>query len=163
MQRQITDEDYVTNTNGIDLQEVKENNTTVAAYVNFAENSKQKMSLDHAYTNEALLKLIEATNAMADEVGYEVRADMEKVEEHAEMITQDPYVTTHADAIRKAADILAGVLQNIQKAHYPGLADEAGELKRASQSINPKVLTLEQRDAVKNYFAKASDLLQKMN
>jgi hypothetical protein len=54
-------------------------------------------------------------------------------------------------------------LQNIQKAKYPGLADEVEELKSASESINPEVLTLEQKDAVKNYFAKASDLLQKMN
>jgi hypothetical protein len=46
---------------------------------------------------------------------------------------------------------------------YPGLKDEAQDLKNASPSINPKVLTLEQKDAVKNYFAKASDLLQKMN
>jgi hypothetical protein len=77
------------------------------------------MSLDHAYTNEALLKLIEATNAMANEVGYEVQADLEKAKEYAEMITKDPFETTHADNIRKAADILTNVLQNIQKAKYP--------------------------------------------
>jgi hypothetical protein len=40
---------------------------------NFVENNKEKMSLDHAYTNEALSKLIEATNAIANEVGYDVR------------------------------------------------------------------------------------------
>jgi hypothetical protein len=31
------------------------------------------MSLDHEYTNEALLKLIEATNAMANEVDMTFR------------------------------------------------------------------------------------------
>jgi hypothetical protein len=40
--------------------------------VNFVENNKEKMSLDHAYTNEAS-KLIEATNAIANEVGYDVQ------------------------------------------------------------------------------------------
>jgi hypothetical protein len=45
---------------------------------NFVENNKEKMSLDHAY-NEALSKLIEATNAIANEVGYDVRkADIER-------------------------------------------------------------------------------------
>jgi hypothetical protein len=44
--------------------------------VNFVENNKEKMSLDHAYTNEALSKLIEATNAIANEVGYDVQADI---------------------------------------------------------------------------------------
>jgi len=54
-------------------------------------------------------------------------------------------------------------LQNIQKAKFPDLADEVQELKSASESIKPEVLTLEQKDAVKNYFAKAANLLQKMN
>jgi hypothetical protein len=157
------DDHYITNMNELTLVGVKENNVTVAAYVNFVENSKGKMSLDHAYTNEALLKLIEATNAKADEVGYEVRADLEKVKEYANMITKDPFDTTHADNIRKATDVLTNVLQNIQKAHYPGLADEVEELQRASESIKPRVLTLEQKDAVKNFFAEASDLLKKMN
>ncbi|MDP1622718.1 MAG: hypothetical protein Q8M08_10320 [Bacteroidales bacterium] len=159
----VTEADYITNTNEPDLLGVKENNGTVAAYVNFVENSKEKMSLDHTYTNEALLKLIEATNAMANEVGYEVQADLEKVKEYAKMISKDPFETTHADNIRKADDILTNVLQNIQKAKYPGLAEEVEELKSASESIKPGVLTLEQKDAVKNYFAKASDILQKMN
>ncbi len=159
----VTETDYISNTNESDLIRVKENNSTVAAYVNFVENSEKKMGLDHAFTNEALLKLVEATNAMANEVGYEVQADLEKVREYAEMITIDPYETTHAGYIRKAADILANVLQNIQKANYPGLADEVEKLKNASESIKPAVLTLDQKDAVKNFFAKASDLLQKMN
>ena len=159
----VTEVDYITNANEPELLGVKENNGTVAAYVDFVENSKEKMSLDHEYTNEALLKLIEATNAKANEVGYEVRADLEKVKGYAKTITNDPFDTTHADNIRKAADILTNVLQNIQKAEYPGLADEVEELRSASESIRPGVLTLEQKDAVKNYFAKASELLQKMN
>jgi hypothetical protein len=159
----VTEAEHITNTNEPDLLGIKENNSTVEAYINFVENSKNKMSLDHAYTNEALLKLVDATNAMADEVGYEIGEDLEKVKEYAKMITVDPFETTHADNIRKAGDILTKVLQNIQKAIYPSLADDAKELKSASESINPDVLTLQQKDAVKNYFAKASDLLQKMN
>jgi hypothetical protein len=58
------------------------------------------MSLDHAYTNEAI-KLIEATNAIANEVGYDVQADIEKAKEYAKMISSDPFETTHADNIRK--------------------------------------------------------------
>jgi hypothetical protein len=43
------------------------------------------------------------------------------------------------------------------------LVDEVTALKSATESIKLGVLALEQKDAVKNYFAKASDLLQKMN
>jgi hypothetical protein len=158
-----TEADYISNNEQTDLLEVKENNSTVAAYVDFVENNKEKMTLDHAYTNEALLKLIEATNAMANEVDYEVRADLGKVKEYANMITKDPFDTTHADNIRKADDVITNVLQNIQKAKYPSLTNEVEELKSAAESIKPAVLTLDQKDAVKNFFAKASDLLQKMN
>ena len=160
---EATEASYITDTSEPDLLGEKEINTTIAAYVDFVENSEGMMGLDHAYTNEALLKLIDAVNAKADEVGYEVRADLDKVREYAKIITVDPYETTHADNIRKAADILTNVLLNIQLAEYLGLTAEMDELKSASASINPEVLTLAQKDAVKNYFDKASDLLQKMN
>lgn len=159
----VTEADHITNTDDADLLGIKENNSTVVAYVNFVENSKGKMSLDHSYTNEALLKLIDATNAIAGEVGFEVKADLDKAREYANMITKDSFATTHADNIRKADEIVSDVLQNIQKAKYPSLANEIVELKSALELIKPGELTLEQRDAVKNYFAKASDLLQKMN
>ncbi len=158
-----TNENYTTNTtNETNLVDVRENNSTVAAYVNFVENDT-KMSLDHAYTNEAFLKLIDATDAMANEVGYDVQADLEKAREQADMITEEPFETTHANTIRKVADIVSNVLQNIQKAKFPSLANDVQGLKSAAGAIKPDVQTLEQRDAVNNYFAKASDLLNKMN
>ncbi len=150
-------------TNSHNLLGVKENNSTVAAFVSLVENDSNKMSLDHAYTNEALLKLIAATNAMAKEIGYDIGVDIEKVKEYAKMISKDPFETTHADNIRKADDIITKVLQNMQLDKYPWLTDEIEELKIASSSINPEILTLDQKDAVKNYFAKAADILQKMN
>jgi len=159
----VSGADYTTNTNEPDLIGIKENNSTVAAYVNFVENNKEKMSLDHDYTNEALLKLVAATNAMANEVGYEVQAELEKVKVYAQKITNDPFETTHADMVRKAADILTNVLQNIQQAKYPGLTNEAAVLRIASKSINPEVLMLDQKNEVKAFFSKAADILNKMN
>jgi hypothetical protein len=159
----LTEADYITNTDESDLIGVKENNDTVTAYVNFVENSNENMSLDHEFTNEALVKLIEATDAMANEVGYDVQIDIEKVREYANMIEQDSFETTHANNIRKADDLLTNVLQNIQKAKYPDLEDEVAALRSASESVKPGVLTLDQKAVVKNYFSKAADLLQKMN
>ncbi len=146
-----------------DLISVHENNSTVAAYIILVEVDTNKMSLDHAYTNEALLKLTEATRAMADEIGYSVQADLDKVKEHAAKITSDPFETTHADDIRKSADIITGVLQNMQQTRYPELVNEAADLRNASASIDPDVLTLNQKEAVKSFFVKAADLLKKMN
>lgn len=146
-----------------DLLSVHENLATVIAFVVFVESDSNKMTFDHAYTNEALLKLVEATNAIADEVGYDIKADIDQVKEYAEIITVEPYETTHANNIRKAADILTNILQNIQQAKYPGLSNEVVQLRNASSLINPDVLTLNQKNAVKSFFSSAADLLKKMN
>ena len=146
-----------------DLLSVNENNLTVATFVEFVEMKNNSMGLDHEYTNDALLKLTKATEAMASEVGFNVQADLEKVNKFAEMITKNPFETTHANSIRKAVDILTNVLQNIQKAKYPGLTNEVAELRVASEAINPDILTLEQKNEVKTYFSKAAILLKIMN
>lgn len=145
------------------LADVHENNGTVAAYVSFIAADTAKMSLSHAYTSTGLLKLTDAVQAMATEAGFEVKADLARARECAMTITEDRYQTSHADTIRKAADMLAQAMQNLQTAKYPGLSADAAEVKSAAAAINPDVLTLDQRDAVKTFFAKASGLLQKMN
>ncbi|MDT3739115.1 MAG: hypothetical protein RO257_06385 [Candidatus Kapabacteria bacterium] len=146
-----------------DLINVKENNSIVAAYINFVEYDKNNMNLEHDYTHEALLKLTEAVQAMANETGVDVKTDIDKVKEYADRIQDDAYATTHANDIRKAADILTNALRNLQQAKYPGLANDVNDLKNASESINPDVLALDQKDAIKSFFRKASDLLKKMN
>lgn len=128
--------------NTADMMDVKGNNSTVTDYISFIQSDTNKMSLDHAYTNEALLKLTAATSAMADATGIDAKGDLEKVRGYAGNITKNPYETSHADDIRKAADILSNVLQNIQQAKYTGLATEANEVKTAAMAIDPDVLRL---------------------
>ncbi len=119
--------------------------------------------MDHEFASQALLKLSDATQAMAKETGYDVKGDLDSAKAYANQITNDPNATTHAGSIKKAADILAGVLQNLQQQKYPGLANEAATLKSSCDAINPDVLTLDQRDAIKSFFSNAADILQKMN
>jgi hypothetical protein len=145
------------------LIDVHENNSTVAAYVIFINSDTNKMSLDHAYSSEALTKLTDAVDAMATEAGYDVKVDIAKAKQDADDITKDPLATTHADKISSAADVLSTALQNMQQAKYPELSAEAADVKTAAEAIKPEVLTLDQRDAVKSFFRKAADLLNKMN
>ena len=159
----VTEENYVPDTNEPNLLDVKENNSTVAAFISFVENNTNRVSLDYAYTNEAFLKLTAATNAMAEEIGYDVRADFDKVKESASLIAKETFESSKAKNIRNATDLSTTSLQNMQLAKYPSLSDEVEELKGASAAIDPLAITLEQKDAVKNYFAKAADLLKKMN
>lgn len=146
-----------------EIRQVAPNNSTVSTYVNFIKENPDQMGLDHDFTNEALLKLTNATSAMANEIGYDIQKDLEAVRTHAEKISRDPYETTHANSIRKSAEILATVLQNIQQKAFSGLASEANEVKNAATAIDPDILTLDQKEDVKNFFKESADLLEKMN
>lgn len=146
-----------------DLSSVQENNGTVAAYVDFVKSDTNKMTLDHHYTSEALTKLRQATEAMANEADYDIQADLTEVKQYADQITNDAFETSHANSIRKAADIAARSLKNMQQAKYPSLSAEADQVSSAASAINPDVLTLDQKDQVKGFFDQAADLLAKMN
>ncbi len=139
------------------------NNSTVTAFVSFIKEDPDQMGLDHEFTNEALLKLTNATQAMADETGYDIRTQMEVVKTNAEKISTDPFETTHANSIRESANILAQALQNIQQNAFPDLTSEAGEVNSAVTAIEMDVLTLDQKEDVKNFFRESADLLEKMN
>lgn len=147
----------------VDLIAMKENNVTVTAFVSFMEEDTMKMELDHTFTKEALLKLVDATNAMADEIRYDIRADMDRAIKYVNRTKAVPIQTSQAESFRKATGILTGILKKIQQANYPGLTNEVAALENASASINPEELTLNQKDKVKIFFRKATDLLRKMN
>ncbi len=149
-----------TNTSQIDTTE---NNDAVKAYVMFINSDTNTMGLDHAFASEALTKLTDATDAKATEAGYDVKADIAKAKQYADDITKDPMSTTHADKIKGAADVLSTALQNMQQAKYPALNTESTDVKSAAAAIDAQTLTLDQRVAVKSFFSKAADLLNKMN
>jgi hypothetical protein len=152
--------DLIDNTNA---DNDRNTDPAVASYVQYVKNDPDKMGLDHSYANEALTRLMAATQAKAAAMNYDVTTDLSKVKEYADKIATDPFETTHANNIRKATNLLTTTLQNMQQAHYPQLSGEVDELRQASAAIDPDVLTLDQKQAVKSYFDKASDVLQEMN
>lgn len=138
-------------------------NSAVTAYVDFIRGSEQNMELDHEFSNEALTKLIAATESKAADLNYDISANMSQVREHAQHITEDPYETTHANSISQAAVTLGGTLQGMQQQAYPELADQADRVNAAANAIDPNQLTLDQKDAVKTFFNEAAVLLENMN
>ena len=147
-----------------DLINVTEYNRTVAAFVNFMKNDTMKMELDESFTKEAFLKLVDATNAMADEINYDIRSNMARVVKYVNRVKAEPIRTSYANSFREASDILTStVLKSMQQSKYPGLVSEIAELENASSSIDPEVLLLDQMYQVKTYFREAADLLLKMN
>ncbi len=139
------------------------NNATVNSYVSFVEEHRDQMGQDHEFTSEALTKLVNATEAMAAEINYDIRNDIDSVRMQADKVTQEPTATSHANSIREAADVLAGALQQIQKNAFPDLSNEADQVKNAASDIDGNELTLDQKDEVNNFFSESADLLEKMN
>lgn len=151
------------NVKTVALIDVRENNSVVASYVAFVESDTNTMGLDHAYSSQALSLLTNAIDAMALEADYVVKVDIDQAKIYANDITKDSLSTHHADKIRTSADLLSTTLQNLQQAKFPTLSAEAADVKIAASSIDPEKLTLDQRDAVKSFFRKSADLLNKMN
>lgn len=147
-----------------DLIGVTEFNRTVAAYVNFINEDTLKMEYNDSFSKEAFLRLVDATNAMAEEINMDISANMARVVKYVNRIKADPIETAHADDFRRAADILTNaVLKSMQQSKYPDLASDIVELDNASASVDPEVLILDQTYQVKTFFREAADLLLKMN
>ena len=93
----------------------------------------------------------------------DIDTELESAIEKAEAITNDPMDTNHADKIKKAYLSITDVIEKIQTEKFPQLSNEVEELRQAAHSIDPAVLTLDQKEKVNRYFDEAADALQKMN
>ncbi|QPH38607.1 hypothetical protein [Pedobacter endophyticus] len=141
----------------------RENNPTVKEYIDYVQDDPEKMSLNHEFSNKALLKLSAAIKSMSSAAGYRLVNDLAAADAYANQITVDPLAVTHADDIIKSADILTEALTSLQQKKYPSLSDESGKLHKSADDIDPEVQTLDQRKKVKAFFTKAAALLEKMN
>ncbi len=138
-------------------------NSTVADYVRFIDSGGHQMNLEHEFTSKALHKLADATSAMARAAGQTPSPALDSVHVYANNITEDKYATSHADDIRRGANIIVAALQSLQRERYPALGAEARDIATAAFQINPDKLALDQREEVKGFFRSTASLLQKMN
>lgn len=161
----VTDKITTTKDTIVEQTEMPDNTnlTGVAAFVAFVNKEDGNMTLDHEYSNEALNKLIDATEEVSAKANLDSKADLEKARMHADKITENPEATSHADHIKMSTDIISSVLQNLATTKFPTLKAEANKAKMSSDAINVKELTLNQKDKIKAFFADAADLLDKMN
>ncbi len=124
---------------------------------------KSKMGLDHEYTSDAMVKLVNATIERAVVADVDVSTELQSAIQKAEAITKDPMAGDHADKIKQAYLSITDLIAKVQEEKFPELSNEVKEMREAAQSIDPAVLTLEQKEKVNGYFDVAADVLQKMN
>ena len=134
----------------------------VSGYLTHIADST-KMGVDHQYTNMALIKLMNAVQAKADEINYDISADMAEVKKDAKAIEEDPTSTSHAKTIKDAGTKLANILQKMQKQKYPNLNQDVQEMKTAISNVDGTLETLQQKEQIKKFFTEAADVLKKMS
>lgn len=155
----------------VDKQEVVTEDTNVtsdtadekvAEYNQFiADNSE--MDIDHEFSNQALVKLIAATEAVANSVDVDINTDLDAARADAEYITKNPMAEDHADKIKSAGEIIVQALTKVQTQKFENLSTELSEVKSSVDKIKTETLTLEQKAAVKDFFKRAGQLLTNMN
>lgn len=138
-------------------------NKDVEDYVNYVNSDTTTMGLDHTFTHNALIKLVDATKSTADKQNFDIQADLDLTRKDAEKITDDPMATTHADYIKAASSRMSKALQNMQQAKFPQLSNESQKVMDASNELSTADLTLDQKRTVHTFFTEAAELLQKMN
>lgn len=134
----------------------------VQAYLTYISDNN-RMGVDHEYTNNAIIQLMNAVQAKANELNVDINADIQAVRQDAQAIQRDPTATTHANKIKDAGTKLANVIEKLQKEKFPNLSSDAQEVKTAAQNINASTQTLEQKDQIKKFFDEAGDVLRKMS
>ncbi|MDX1754077.1 MAG: hypothetical protein R3259_12865, partial [Salinimicrobium sediminis] len=134
----------------------------VQGYLAYIDND-EKMGIDHQYTNNAIIELMNAVQAKADEINYDISADMQAVRADAQAIQQDPMALNHANRIKSVGTKLAEVMEKMQKDKFPNLSQDVTEVKTAAQNINATTPTLDQKDQIKKFFDEAGDVLEKMS
>lgn len=134
----------------------------VSGYITYV-NDKSKMGVDHVYTNNALMELVNAVEAKANELHVDVSDELEEVRNDAIEITQNPEAKDHAGTIKEAGTKIADVLENLKDQKFPELSEEVEQVKTAAQQIDPNVQTLKQKDKINSFFMEAADVLEKMS
>ena len=126
---------------------------------NMYVTDQNNMDMSHEYSSNALTKLIAATKATANNLGVDVNADLSEADKKANEITDNPESLKHANMIKDAAQKITNALKTIQTEKFPDLDSQYKEVETAVSNIDAKKATLDQKDAIKGFFGKASNLL----
>lgn len=126
-------------------------------------DDKSKMGIQHEYTNNTLIYLLEAVKSKAEQMNVDIDANMQLVQKQAEQITKDPTATNHANKIKQAGTEILKALEKICNQRYPELTPDLNEASKSLENIDPSVLTLNQKEEVNSFFKETGDVLRKMN
>jgi hypothetical protein len=123
---------------------------------------KEKMGIDHEYSNEALVYLINALENRAEEADIDTEVEIQDLKNNVSEIKEDPQALSHANTISNVGTEIVDLMDKMQQEKFPDISQDVQEVKTALQSIDPSAPTLDQKDAVNSFYKEAGDVLKKM-
>ena len=131
----------------------------------FAEyiGNESKMGLDHEYTNNALVYLVDTVESEVEESDLDLDAEWQEIRRMTDKITEDPLAGTHANTIKEVGLRISDILMKIQEEEAANLSSDVEEVRTAAQNIQKDVLTLNQKDQIMKFFTESADVLQKLS
>lgn len=138
--------------------------TEVNTFIAFANENQEyeatKMDVHHEYTANALRHMGDALEAIATKRGMADQMNVQdlhkKLDTAADEIQENWKETDHADHIRNAFLQVSGALNQLAD----GSTNES--LKKEAKDIDPNILTLEQKDDVKDFIDKTASVMKQL-
>ena len=127
--------------------------------------SAEQMGPEHECTAVGLRRLSDALAAVIERDGSEdgdIRQRREALRQQADRIQRHRRSTQHADIIREAFTSAADLMATIQQRRYPNLGNQVAQVRSAAEAIDPNQLTLNQRERIQQFFARAGEALENM-
>jgi hypothetical protein len=123
---------------------------------------KEKMGIDHEYSNEALKYLINALENRAEEANIDTEVEIQELKSNLREIKENPQSITHANTINEVGTKIVDLMEKTQREKFPNIAQDVQEVRTALQNIEPSTPTLDQKDAVNSFYKEAGDVLENM-
>ncbi|CAM4141267.1 hypothetical protein [Gillisia limnaea] len=122
----------------------------------------EKMGIDHKYSSEALILLVNALENRAEEANINTDVEMQELKSDVRDIKEDPQSLDHANSIKNVGMKIVSLMDRIQNEKFPNISQDVQEVRTAVQNIQPSTPTLDQKDAMNSFYKEAGDVLQKM-
>lgn len=123
---------------------------------------RERMGIDHEYSSEALIYLINALENRSEEANINTEVEIQELKDDVRDIKEDPQALTHANTINEVGTKIVDLMEKMQEEKFPDLSQDVQEVRTALQNIDPSTPTLDQKDAVNSFYKEAGDVIEKM-
>ncbi|MFW5955699.1 MAG: hypothetical protein ACOCSK_03055 [Rhodothermales bacterium] len=128
-------------------------------------DERYDVGLEHEYANEGLHSVADAIDALAErrDVNGQIASRTDTVRARADRLLREEEVLRHADFVREAGVASAEAMDRLQQQGYQGAGADIDAVREAARRIDPETQLLGQRQAMRDFFERAHQALDRMS